>query len=87
MNTCDTCKWWTPEEEVEHRFTCKTTGEECCNRYTEQSTCCHPKIWADFQGDNRPNIPPEDGIYASCDEGRGTLFVGPSFGCIHHEPK
>lgn len=30
---------------------------------------------------------PDNGVYASCDEGRGELIVGPNFGCIHFEKK
>jgi hypothetical protein len=30
---------------------------------------------------------PDNGIYATCDEQRGDLIVGPNFGCIHFEKK
>lgn len=30
---------------------------------------------------------PINGLYATCDEGRGELEVGEDFGCIHFEQK
>ena len=37
-----------------------------------------------WQGKDEPDdVCPVDGVYASCDEWRGSLTVGQDFGCIH----
>lgn len=48
--------------------------------------CSHSKIVDDLYVDPpKDRIFPSDGIYATCDEGRGELQVGKDFGCIHFE--
>jgi hypothetical protein len=49
--------------------------------------CLHPKVGSDYKnGWMGLDIDlPKDGIYASCDEERGELYVGENFGCIHFE--
>lgn len=48
--------------------------------------CNHNKIVDDLYVEpQKDNSLPIDGIYATCDEGRGELQVGENFGCIHFE--
>ena len=53
--------------------------------------CLNPKIGScdvkDSWLETNTQLPPDDGIYASCDEDRASLFVGKNFGCIHFELK
>ncbi len=50
----------------------------------QEGHCSNPII-----GDDNGNYSgcPDNGIYATCDEQRGELIVGPNFGCIHFEQK
>jgi len=52
--------------------------------------CLHEKIGSDYKDGwlrTKTKIPPNDGIYATCDEERAELSVGKNFGCIHYELK
>ncbi len=51
----------------------------------EYGKCLHEKIKDDCILEN--DSCPIDGIYATCDEYRGHLIVGPLFGCIHFTQK
>lgn len=54
----------------------------------ELGICLHEKIVSDYKDGwlkTNTKTPPDDGIYATCDEGRGHLIVGKNFGCIHFE--
>lgn len=46
--------------------------------------CGNPLLWAD--GDGAKECA-DNGLLATCDEGRGELEVGENFGCIHFEKK
>jgi hypothetical protein len=50
--------------------------------------CMNEKIGSDYKDGwlgTSTQIPPDDGVFACCDEDRGCLWVGKSFGCIHFE--
>lgn len=49
--------------------------------------CTHPKMLDDANSLEAGDKCPADGVYATCDEYRGDLFVGINFGCIHFEEK
>lgn len=80
---CANCKFFTNgffEHDPEIGFTIQVTDDP------KDGMCLNPKIgsdntrgWLKHSDDTHP----EDGIYASCDEERGDLYVGKNFGCIH----
>jgi len=45
--------------------------------------CSNPKILDDMKRDVPIDEIRKDCIYATCDETRGEMLVGPDFGCIH----
>lgn len=47
--------------------------------------CNHPAMLDDDT--KEADEAPIDGVYATCDEYRGQLFVGEEFGCIHFKEK
>lgn len=77
MNTCKTCKWWSPN--------CKPPNDlQVCNRGV------YVPGFVDVPRDDRTM--PDDGLrVATVPMGRpdykAVLFTGPEFGCVHWKPK
>lgn len=75
MNTCDTCKWWTP------RCSCCETyfGKVCANQKVSGRT---PKSDSDNM-----ILHGKKSDWAALNACHPDVFyTGPKFGCIHHEP-
>lgn len=84
MNTCDTCKWWTPPiEEIRG-------GEKPEVMICVFGTCRNPLlnlvdvVMVKKRAHKYKSAPRPDG--ASTHE-ETMLGCGPRFGCIHHQPK
>lgn len=51
----------------------------------QEGHCSNPLIYDDTKEGNGEC--PDNGLYATCDEGRGAIIIGPNFGCIHFKEK
>lgn len=70
MSTCDTCKWWTRED---------NTPSELLHRVCGNRKLSGPSWMSDYTGyDN-------DSLIQEHDNG-GFYLTGPKFGCVHHFP-
>lgn len=74
---CKNCKYYQPFED-----------HSMYGYLLSYGRCAHFKIVDDLAVyPSKDSNMPKDGIYATCDEGRGELQIGEDFGCIHFEIK
>lgn len=76
---CASCKFFTTGHFVHNTNVIENTEK------TDYGICLNEKISSDYVDDwmKRKVEKTTDGIYSTCDEGRGHLEVGKDFGCIH----
>jgi hypothetical protein len=66
---------------------------DTCKHYDGKGECSHPKIMQPsnmqpgYLYEEGPANPPENSAVVTGYDDRACLWVGPKFGCIHHEPK
>ncbi len=71
MNTCKSCKHWDKSQ---------TRGLYTKPDEAAGATCVSPKLMENWDEKFEP-----DTLVYSYTEG-GSFWVGPDFGCVHHEP-